>query len=145
MKYKLWLYSLPIRYRSWHPYLIEFRLWPSWFFLYSTNFDILFCHTVQTLAFTHPAHWVQTLATAFIALQFIIWHHTLFPLWSSDSGIQISSFALYGLDYGILIHFSHGVQILETFNVVLKFILWHYILFSLIEFRLWKSVPLPLF
>lgn len=49
-------YSLLIRYISWHPCPIEFRLWPSRFCLYSIYFDILFCLTVQTLAFIHPAH-----------------------------------------------------------------------------------------
>lgn len=121
MEFRLWLCSLSIRYRSWHPCPIEFRLWLSWFCLYNSDFDILSCLTVQ------------------------IWHHTILSWWSSNSDIQISSFARYSSDYDMLIHLVHGVQTLATFDIDLKFRLWYYICLSLIEFRLWKSVPYLVF
>lgn len=117
MEFRPWLYSLPIRYKSWHPRPIEFRLWLSWFWLYISDFNILPCLRVQTLEFIYPALGIQTLATFCVA-------HTIRTMeWYSSS--QMESRLWNSNDFLCLI-----VQTMACLSILPM------------EFRLWQPLTL---
>lgn len=88
MEYKLWLYSLSIRYRSWHPCPIEFRLWPFRFCLYNTDFNISSCLYSSYSGHSFHCLTIQTQASYFFTLM-------EFRLWHSDHFIYLVQFRLW--------------------------------------------------